>query len=188
MYTHPKGNFLAGSILLLGLVLLPLVAVAQDKDVPVPELEALKKEYDLLVTSKDGPQVAAVAELDKKYIAGLDRGQETAQEEGKLDDALAIALEKKAISSGGGVPALDAAETPPVLKKMHAIYRSEVAKLELSRANNLKPLRDAYVKKLVTLAMSLTKSGKLEEAMTVKGSARISRQSQRHLSKIRQPG
>ncbi|MCX6867003.1 MAG: hypothetical protein NTV46_12445, partial [Verrucomicrobia bacterium] len=78
------------SPLLLSLAFLTLVGSAQDKTVPVPELETLKKEYASLVKTANGQHLAAVAELDKKYIAKLEQAQQTAQQAGKLDEALAL--------------------------------------------------------------------------------------------------
>jgi hypothetical protein len=175
MRAHPKSilqavtqRFAAGSVLLLTLAFLPLVGSAQDQTVPVPELETLQKEYASLVQTVNGPYLAAVAETDKKYIARLESAQEAAQQAGKLDEALAIAVEKKAVSSGSGVPAEDDAKTPGVLRKMRATYRAEIAKLDLARARNLKPMRDDYAKELDALVTSLTKDGKLEEALIVR--------------------
>lgn len=51
---------------------------------------------------------------------------------------------------------------------MHTTYRAELAKLTLARDQKAKPLRDDYAKKLDELVTSLTKAGKLQEAMTVK--------------------
>jgi formylglycine-generating enzyme required for sulfatase activity len=154
------------STLLLTLAFLTLPGSAQDQTVPVPELATLKKEYASLVKTADGPRLAAVAELDKKYIAKLEQAQQTAQQTGKLDEALAIDEEKKAVSSGSGVE--DDDKTPDMLKKMRAIYRAEIAKLELVRARNHKPLRDDYASELDALVLRLTKDGKLKEAMTVR--------------------
>ncbi len=158
--------------LLIALAVLTLAGSAQDQPVPVPELETLKKEYAALVTSADRPYLTAVAELEKKYLAGLEREQAAAQRGGKTDEALALDGEKKAITSGGKVPAGDDAKTPPVLRKMHASYRAEIAKLEqardLTRTKNFKSLREDYVAELDALVLSLTKDGKLIEAMTVR--------------------
>ncbi|MCX6865047.1 MAG: formylglycine-generating enzyme family protein, partial [Verrucomicrobia bacterium] len=156
------------STLLLTLAFLTLPGSAQDQTVPVPELETLKKEYASLVKTADGPHLAAVAELDKKYIAKLEQAQQTAQQAGKLDEALALDEEKKAVSSGSGVPVEDDDKTPDMLRTMHAIYRAEIAKLEVVRAMNHKPLRDDYAAELDALVVRLTKDGKLKEAMTVR--------------------
>jgi formylglycine-generating enzyme required for sulfatase activity len=158
--------------LLIALAVLTLAGSAQDQPVPVPELETLKKEHASLVTTADRPYLTAVAELEKRYLAGLEREQAAAQRGGKMDESLALDGEKKAITSGGKVPAEDDAKTPPVLRKMHASYRAESAKLEqardLTRTKNFKPLRDDYVAKLDALVLRLTKDGKLKEAMTVR--------------------
>lgn len=154
------------STLLLALAFLMRVGSAQD--VPVPELETLKKEYASLVKASDGPHLAAVAELNKKYIARLEQEQKTAQQAGKLDEALAIDEEKKAVSSGMGVSVEDDVKLPGALKKMHSAYRAEIARLELASASNLKPLRHDYAAELDALVLRLTQDGKLKEALTVR--------------------
>lgn len=154
--------------LLISLALLTLTGAAQDQTVAVPELEKLQQEYAALVKTADGQYLAAVGEVDKKYIARLEQEQKTAQQAGKLDDAMALDAEKKAISSGSGVPVGDDDKTPGVLKPMHATYRAAIAKLEPLRVKNLKPLRDDYAKELDALVLRLTKDGKLQEAVTVR--------------------
>jgi formylglycine-generating enzyme required for sulfatase activity len=156
------------SPLLLALAFLTLPGSSQDMAVPVPALETLQKEYALRVKTADGQHLAAVAELDKKYIAKLEQAQQTAQQAGKLDEALALDEEKKAVSSGSGVPGEDDDKTPDMLRKMHAIYRAEIAKLEVVRARNHQPWRDAYASDLDALVARLTKDGKLKESMTVR--------------------
>jgi len=159
-------------ILLLALTFPALPGSAQDKAVLVPELETLKKEYASLVKATDEPYIAAVVALNKKYVTRLDQEQRTAQQAGQLDEALTIEGEKEAIRTDMGVPVEDDAKTPLALKKMHAIYRAESAKLEqargLVRAKHFKPLRDDYAQELDGLVLRLTKDGKLKEAMTVK--------------------
>ena len=134
----------------------------------VPELDALTKAYETRVTAADVPYLAAVADLDKKYVIRLEQEQSAAQQAGKLDEAMAIEAEKKTISEGGAVPAQDDDKTPLVLRKMHATYRAESAKLTLARDRNLKPLRDDYARKLEALVTGLTKAGMLQQAMTVR--------------------
>lgn len=152
--------------LLVALTFLTQVGTAQDRI--VPELETLKKEYASLVQTADGPHLAVVAELDKKYLARLEREQEAAQQAGNLDGAVAIRAEKKTLAAGGSVPAGDDDKTPGVLRKMRAAYRAEIARLELARARNLKPLRNDYIAELDALVIRLTKEERLQEAVTVR--------------------
>ena len=137
---------------------------------PVPELETLQKEYASLVQTVNGPYLAAVAETDRKStLRDWKSAQEAAQQAVKLDEALAIAGgEKGRLIRQWSARAEDDAKTPGVLRKMHATYRAEIAKLDLARARNLKPMRDDYAKELDALVTSLTKAGKLEEAVTVR--------------------
>lgn len=154
--------------LLISLVMLTLPGSAQDQTSPVPELETLQKEYAALVTTADTPHLAALAKLDKKYIAKLEQEQKAAQQAGKLDEAMAMNAEQKAISSGSGVPVEDDPKTPGALRQMHATYRAEIVKIELARAKNHKLLINDFAVKLDALVKSLTKAGKFPEAMAVR--------------------
>jgi hypothetical protein len=155
-------------LLLFALALLTFVGSAQEQTVPIPELNALNQEYDARLTVADGPYLVAVAELNKKYLARLDLEKKTAQQGGKLDEAIAIDNEKNVIKSSDVVPVQNDEKSPALLKKMHAVYRTELAKVTLARDQKSKPLRDDYAKKLEELVTSLTKAGKLQEAMTVR--------------------
>jgi formylglycine-generating enzyme required for sulfatase activity len=156
----------------LSLAFLTLVGSAPAQEVPVPELETLKKEYASLVQPVDEPYLAAVVGLKKKYFTRLEREQAAAQQAGKLDEAMAIEGVKEAILADMGVPVVDDAKIPLVLRNMHATYRAEIAKLEQERdklrVRNLKPLRDDYLVELDALVLRLTKDGKLKEARTVR--------------------
>jgi len=115
------------------------------------------------------PHELAVADLNTKFSAALDRAQETAQKAGNLGEAVAIKKEKEAVLAGGYSPsAAEDAQTPAGIKTLRTTYRNTLAKLELERDKKWQPLKDALARSLNGLIDSLTKSGKLDEALAAK--------------------
>lgn len=142
---------------------------AHSQTAVAPEVAELQAKYDEKVKLDVlRPHELAVADLNAKFAAALDRAQEAAQKKGSLDDAFAIKTEKEAILSGKYVPAQDDAKTPAGLKTMRATYRAALERLELDRDKKLRPLKEVYAKSLEALMLTMTKGGKLEEAMALK--------------------
>jgi len=135
----------------------------------VPEVAEVQAKYDEKVKLDVlRPHELAVADLNAKFAAALDRVQEAAQKKGSLDEAFAIKAEKEAILSGKYVPSQDDAKTPLSLKTMRATYRAALGRMELDRDKKLRPLKEVYAKSLEALILTMTKTGKLEEAMALK--------------------
>jgi hypothetical protein len=135
----------------------------------VPEVAELQAKYDEKVDLDVlRPHQLAVADLNAKFAAALDRAQEAAQKKGSLDEAFAIKSEKEAILSGRYVPPQDDAKTPATLKTMRVTYRTALGRLELDRDRKLRPLKEVYAKSLESLVLTMTREGKLEQAMALK--------------------
>lgn len=155
-------------------VVIAIVAIvftncAYSQTAPIPEVAELQAKYDEKVGLEVlRPHELAVADLNAKYAAALERAQESAQKAGNLDAAFAIKEEKEAVSSGKLMTQLDDAKAPVSLKSMRATYQTALARLEVERDKNLLPLKDAYARSLEALTVTLTKSGRLEEAMALK--------------------
>ena len=137
--------------------------LAQEKT--FSNLFSLKKDYEAQVQAKvDQPHQEALADLNTKYTAALERAMSSAQQAAKLDEALALKSEKENIGSGTGVPELDEAGTLPSLKTLRATYRLSLAKLEMQRAKRLEVIVKEHSRLLDGLTQKLTKEGKLDEA------------------------
>jgi len=132
---------------------------AQDKDVPVPELETLKKDYASLVQTANDTHLAAVAKTDKKHIARLERAQEAAQQaaahlrddhareldalvagltkEGKLEEALTVRRFRE------NLPATSAAASvnPSTCNAMSIKLRGEMEELRTQVRHEMEELR-----------------------------------------------
>lgn len=134
-----------------------------------PELDALKAQYDLRVKNEvQQPYDAAVADLNVKYTASLERGLESAQRAGRLDEALAMKNEKEAIATGDGVPATDEGKIAPALKQLRDVYRTSLGRLDADRAKRLQPLQAAFAKSFDAVIARLTTEGKLEQAQAAR--------------------
>src|SRR3954464_13559427 len=96
------------------------------------QFQALKKQFEEKVKLEvQQPYDLAVVDLNVKYTAALDRSLQSAQQAGKLEDAVAIKNEKEAVALGKGVPAADDDKTAPVLKQLHETYRSTLSSIEV---------------------------------------------------------
>src|SRR5688572_24883022 len=69
-----------------------------------PAFSALRAQYESRV-KMTVQQVfdEGLADLNAKYIAGIDRALESAQRDGQLDEAFALKAEKEAVALGKGV-------------------------------------------------------------------------------------
>ncbi len=112
--------------------------------------------------------LAAVADLNTKFSAALDRSIATVSQAGKLDEALALRHEKTLIQTNGTVPEEDAADTSETLKALRKTYRTTMTTLIATRDKNAAPLHAAYDRALATYQEELTKAQKLDDALRVK--------------------
>jgi sulfatase-modifying factor enzyme 1 len=110
---------------------------------------------------------AGVGDLKQKYAAAVDRALNAAQEAGRLEDALACKTEAKLIADGGDLSVEDVNLRPEV-QKLRAIYRQSLARLEQEKSAATNPIISALVVSLDRLIITLTKAGRLEEAVFVK--------------------
>jgi hypothetical protein len=130
-----------------------------------PDLKTLQFEYDVQIAEEGtGPYRAGVAKLNTAYQTSLTRELNNAKSAGDLEGAVAIDAEIKRLSNQEALPAGDDAIGEP-LKKLRAIYRGELAKLEAQRLMNEARVRAPFEAKLKELEVALTKAGRLEEAV-----------------------
>lgn len=135
---------------------------------PPPELTVLRQQYEKVLTERvSGPFDTALTELNTKFTAALDSAATTAKQAGKLDDVLAIQDDKKRLTEKLPIPD-DEEQTPESLKKLRAIYRGQLGRLEEARTANHQALLPAYTSKLQDLEVTLTKADRIKEALEIK--------------------
>jgi Leucine Rich repeat len=150
--------------LLLGLVHATTVLHAA----PPPELILLQQTYDKAVAERvTAPFDTALAALNAKYLPALDGAANAAKAAGKLDDLLAIEGDKTATMSKQPPPDADDEKTPEALKKLRAIYRQQFTKLVGTRTVSHEAILPAYLERLKTLEVTLTKASRVDEAKAV---------------------
>jgi formylglycine-generating enzyme required for sulfatase activity len=145
-----------------------VASFAQAAVTTVPEFDALMVKYGNDVRLSAGAiYEAGVSELKLKYTTALERALKTAQDAGKLEEALAYKSEVKLVADGGDVAA-EAETAAPDLKKFRAIYHQSLARLEQDKIKATNPVITALLVSIDQLVANLTKAGRLEEALFVK--------------------
>ena len=132
---------------------------------PPPELTVLRQQYEKALAERvTAPFDANKTVLDAKFTTALDAALAEAQKTGKLDDVLAIEDDRKRITGKQPLPDTDDAKTPEPLKKLRAIYREQIKKLDDQRGTSHTALLAGYTVKLQDLETTLTKAGRIDEA------------------------
>ncbi len=160
-------------------------AKAVDAMAAIPELKTLHEQFVKLQAERvTAPFEADVAKLNVGYVGGIDREIANEKKAGHLDGVIALETEKKLIQGVGTslspqtrdqdgpapcpIPAEDDAATTEALKKLRGIYRSAYAKIEATRAENLKTLTDPLSLRLKQLESTLTQQDRVADAKTVR--------------------
>jgi hypothetical protein len=145
-----------------------VASFAQAAVTQVTEFDDLMRQYGNDVQLSAGAiYEAGVSELQQKYASAVERSLQAAQNAGKLEDALAFKQEAKLIADGGD-PAAEDASLPPEVQKLRAIYRQSLARLEQEKSAATNPIINALIGSLDRLIVTLTKAGRLDEAVFVK--------------------
>ena len=139
----------------------------------IPELTTLDEQLKQFSAERvSAPFVAEVAKLNTSYLNGLDRKMAEEKAAGHLDSVLALEAEKQRVTDQQPIPSAEddatSTTTPAVLKGLRQIYREAYAKIEATRAANLKALTDPLTTRLKLLESDLTKKDRIADAKTVK--------------------
>lgn len=151
----------------------------------IPELKTLHEQFVKLQAERvTAPFEAEVAKLNSGFLGGLDRKIAEMKQKGDLDAVLALEAEKQAVGrvfnsssaepkelktrSTAAIPAEDDPATTAALKPLRQIYREAYAKLDATRAANLKLLTDPLSLRLKQLESTLTQQNRIEHAKTVR--------------------
>lgn len=149
-------------------LLLALLLVSVTLSLHAQTLDGLQQSFDKAVSEKaTAPYRAAVAELNRKYSAAIDRLTTAATQAGDLDTALILREEKSRLLPEGTLPE-DTESTPAALKAARATYRQQVAALQSARDAATQPLKQHFITLLQGLLTQTTQAGKLDEALTLR--------------------
>lgn len=144
-----------------------VLSVSQAQERKVPEYDAALKKHAEEVAAGTGAKFdQTLASLKSSYAAALERAQKTAQDTGKLEEALALKNEVAALA-GNEMPPLNEA-APASLKKLRSVFEQSASKIEKDRQAGLAPHNKQLQATLDQLVVALTKAGRLEDALFVK--------------------
>ncbi|MBL9155516.1 MAG: protein kinase [Verrucomicrobiales bacterium] len=146
----------------------PAVPPAPTDPVSIRLLELEKAYQAAYATQVAAVHDQAVADLNAKYGAALDRGIATASQAGKLDEALALRDEKTLVQSQGHVPEEDAADLPAAIAALRKTWREAHAPILATRDRNAAPLLATYDRALAAYQDELTRAQNLDGASRVK--------------------
>lgn len=149
------------------LLLALLTATSLHAAAPPPELTALQQQYEKAFAEKvTTVHQANIAALKAKFTAALDGAATQAKSAGQLQTVLAIQADKQLVGSNQDLPD-DDEKTPDALKRLHIIYRDQLAKINEQRSANANALLTPYTARLKELEATLTKADRVEEAKAV---------------------
>jgi hypothetical protein len=120
-------------------------------------------ERDILTAHK-----IAVADLDSKYLAAVNRALNAATQKGTLDEALKLREEAQRVRDKGRLPTADLDSVPETLKNLRGTYRASLAQLEQDRETKTKPYYDRRDQLLDAYQKELTQQQRLDDAVMVK--------------------
>ena len=106
----------------------------------------------------------ALADLNTKYLAALDRALSAAMTSAHLPEALALREEKQLIASQSPLPAEDASDLPASLKTLRSTYRNSLRPIEAARNNGLTALFLKFEGVLKAAQVEWTQASKLDDA------------------------
>jgi len=113
-------------------------------------------------------QAAAVAALDAKYLAAVQRFLDATTKAGQLQESVKLREESQRVTDHQALPDADEADLPDSLKKLRTTYRAALAKLELERDAKAKPLHARRDQLIGDFQSQLTQQQRLDEALQVK--------------------
>jgi len=109
-----------------------------------------------------------VAKLNAGYLGGIGRAIQAEQAGGRLDGVLALEAEKRRVEAREPMPETDDEKIPAGLKDLRTVFRGAFAKLEATRATNLKALAEPLDAHLAKMESDFTRSGRLDDAKAVR--------------------
>ncbi len=126
------------------------------------------------------PHTEAVANLDSKYAAALGREIAKVEESGSEYGLARLRREKEHAEAHRPIPANDAEDLPPSLKKLRETYRTSLNQLVADRNRAAEKICEKQGRRLSSLHDDLVRSGKKEEAAEV--DAKLKEVKQMHFS------
>ncbi len=116
----------------------------------------------------DGPAAKAIADLDSKYLAAIDRALADATKGGRLDDVTALQAEKQRLTEHAALPAADPENIVASLGNLRATYRKTLVPLITQRDADTDSVYARYAGALAAFETELTQKGDIADAQRVR--------------------
>ncbi len=114
------------------------------------------------------PYEKSVADLNASYATALDRALASAQQDGRLEEALAITAEKEAVTGGSETPKGEVKTNHGSLVALRETYTKAIIPIQAERDQKLTDANRELVKALDQLQLKLTQDGRLDDALVAK--------------------
>jgi len=136
------------------------------------EVDPLRLDHEILLTEVEKP----LGILAGHYLRKLEKLQKETQATGDLQAVLAIQKEIEAVREAGQPPDEPVARQPSGLAQARRIYRRAREKIEKRIAPRRAALQRKYAADLAALQQTLTREGRLDDALAVKREAQLVRE------------
>lgn len=111
---------------------------------------------------------SAVADLDTKYLAAVNRALDAATQRSALEEAVKLREEAQRVTARTTLPSTDPDNLPESLRKLRSTYRISLDKLVQDRDLKAGPYFDRYDQLLEAYQKELTQQQRLDDALKVK--------------------
>ncbi|MBL9179615.1 MAG: hypothetical protein JNM65_16245 [Verrucomicrobiaceae bacterium] len=113
------------------------------------------------------PYLKAVSDLNRQYLAALDRVVTTAKQRGNAAEIQAVEQERDSVQAGNPVPKIDYLGTHPTVANTRLTYRGALKLIERERDGKMRPIISRHSSARRELIMGLLKSGRIDEVQAL---------------------
>jgi hypothetical protein len=131
------------------------------------DLKSLQDTYKKAIAKIDSDAANAAQSQPATYMKELYKIQQALQKAGDLDGLTAANGELERFKSTQTVPDQPDPSLPPDIRKLQTAFKAALAKADLDKNKKLVATTKQYVELLNSLQTSLTKAGKVDQAMDV---------------------
>jgi hypothetical protein len=132
------------------------------------DLKTLQDAYAKAIQKVEADSASAAQALPANYIKEIQKIQQAVQKAGNLEGLTTANRELERFKAEQTIPDQPAASTPDAIKKLQVQYKAAAAKNDLEKNKKIVSITKLYVENLTSLQISLTKFGKINEALEVK--------------------
>lgn len=130
-----------------------------------PDLAEIDAKFERdSVSEALAPYLKAVSELNRQYLAALERALTTARGRRNAAEVLALEEERDSIQAGKAVPKIDYIDTHSTVMTVRQTYRTSLKVIEHGRDQKMRSIIRAHSRARSDIIFNLIKSGRRDEA------------------------